>query len=390
MRAGNDRKSGRKAGALLLALVLAAVSLTGCSGRQEESSQPVSSSGTSGVEASSQADTAADTYDYSAGLTETGYFEGIEAQKFVTLPDYKSMEIPEDISTVSDEELQSELDNRMSSYATTEQVTDRAVEDGDTVNIDYVGSVDGVEFAGGNTGGAGTTVTIGVTSYIDDFLEQLIGHTPGETFDVNVTFPDPYENNTDLSGKDAVFVTTINYIETQTTPELTDEFVAANWKDSEGWATAEEAREAIKSELREAAVANYMWREVQTQSQVQEVPESLTRYHTENMRHYYQLLAQQYSMTVEDFLDEYMGVENLDALEEQNKSQIEENAKSSLILQALCEELKLEPSDEDIAGYFRENANVEDMTSLETQYGKPYLSLLVREYMAKLRLAEGK
>ena len=100
----------------------------------------------------------------------------------------------------------------MSSHTYTNEVTDRAVKDGDTLNIDYVGTVDGVAFEGGSTDGKGTQVTIGVTSYIDDFLEQLIGHRPGETFDIEVTFPDPYENNPDLAGKDAVFTVTVNHI----------------------------------------------------------------------------------------------------------------------------------------------------------------------------------
>ena len=86
------------------------------------------------------------------------------------------------------------------------------VEDGDTVNIDYVGSVDGVEFDGGNTQGMGTDLVIGSGSYIDDFEEQLIGAHPGDEVDVYVTFPDPYQNNTDLSGKEALFEVTINGI----------------------------------------------------------------------------------------------------------------------------------------------------------------------------------
>lgn len=90
--------------------------------------------------------------------------------------------------------------------------TSLTIEDGDTVNIDYVGSVDGVEFEGGNTQGAGTDLVIGSGSYIDDFEEQLIGAHPGDTVDVTVTFPDPYENNTDLSGKEAVFEVTVNGI----------------------------------------------------------------------------------------------------------------------------------------------------------------------------------
>ena len=85
------------------------------------------------------------------------------------------------------------------------------VADGDTVNIDYVGSVDGVEFAGGSTNGAGTSLTIGSGSYIDDFEEQLIGHNVGDEVDVNVTFPENYGNE-ELSGKDALFKVVINGI----------------------------------------------------------------------------------------------------------------------------------------------------------------------------------
>lgn len=94
-------------------------------------------------------------------------------------------------------------------YSTDASLT---VENGDTVNIDYVGSVDGVEFDGGNTQGMGTDLVIGSGSYIDDFEEQLIGAHPGDTVEANVTFPDPYKNNTDLSGKEAVFTVTVNGI----------------------------------------------------------------------------------------------------------------------------------------------------------------------------------
>lgn len=85
------------------------------------------------------------------------------------------------------------------------------VKDGDTVNIDYVGTVDGVEFDGGNTQGYGADLTIGSGTYIDDFEEQLVGAHPGDTVDVVVTFPENYGVD-ELNGKEAVFVTTINGI----------------------------------------------------------------------------------------------------------------------------------------------------------------------------------
>lgn len=89
--------------------------------------------------------------------------------------------------------------------------TSLTVEDGDTVNIDYVGTVDGVEFEGGNTDGNGTDLVIGSGDYIDDFENQLIGSHPGDTVEVQVTFPDDYGNE-ELNGKDAVFTVTVNGI----------------------------------------------------------------------------------------------------------------------------------------------------------------------------------
>ena len=102
-----------------------------------------------------------------------------------------------------------DTDNGSAGYSTDASLT---VEDGDTVNIDYVGSVDGVEFEGGSTQGQGTDLVIGSGSYIDDFEEQLIGAHPGDEVDVYATFPDPYNNNPDLSGKEALFEVTINGI----------------------------------------------------------------------------------------------------------------------------------------------------------------------------------
>lgn len=94
------------------------------------------------------------------------------------------------------------------SYSTDSSLT---VEDGDTVNIDYVGSIDGVEFDGGNTQGNGTDLTIGSGRYINDFEEQLSGAHPGDEVEVTVTFPDDYGND-ELNGKEAVFDVTVNGI----------------------------------------------------------------------------------------------------------------------------------------------------------------------------------
>lgn len=123
--------------------------------------------------------------------------------------DAQETETTESTSEDGSSEDSQESDASGSSALSTD--TSLTVEDGDTVNIDYVGSVDGVEFDGGSTNGQGTDLTIGSGLYIDNFEEQLIGSHPGDTVEVNVTFPDDYSSE-DLQGQDALFEVTINGI----------------------------------------------------------------------------------------------------------------------------------------------------------------------------------
>ena len=114
-------------------------------------------------------------------------------------------------SSSEDSSTEDSQESDTSGTSTLSTDTSLTVEDGDTVNIDYVGSIDGVEFDGGSTNGQGTDLTIGSELYIDDFEEQLIGSHPGDTVEVNVTFPDDYSSE-DLQGQDALFEVTINGI----------------------------------------------------------------------------------------------------------------------------------------------------------------------------------
>ena len=106
---------------------------------------------------------------------------------------------------------------------TNQTLTEGTVEDGDTVNIDYVGKLDGEEFDGGSA--EGYDLEIGSCTFIDGFEDGLIGHEIGEKVTLDLTFPDPYPNNPDLAGKPVVFDVTINAIKESQTPELNDEFV---------------------------------------------------------------------------------------------------------------------------------------------------------------------
>lgn len=125
----------------------------------------------------------------------------------------ETTESTSDAEDTSSEDADSETVSQENDTASAGLSTDTSltIADGDTVNIDYVGTIDGVEFDGGSTDGQGTDLVIGSGSYIDDFEEQLIGAHPGDTVDVNVTFPEDYGVE-DLNGQDALFEVTINGI----------------------------------------------------------------------------------------------------------------------------------------------------------------------------------
>lgn len=134
----------------------------------------------------------------------------IEVEKYVTLGDYKGIRVEKREVIVDEDELKELMDNvYYSSFPAELGMTDRAVETGDTVNIDYVGKKDDVAFSGGTAQGA--YLGIGSHTYIDGFEDGLVGVMPGETVDLNLTFPAAY-GNAELAGQDVVFTVKVNYI----------------------------------------------------------------------------------------------------------------------------------------------------------------------------------
>ena len=315
-------------------------------------------------------------FSYSDGLDENGFWENVRALDYVELFDYKKLPIPFEVHQVSEDDLQTEIDNLMNSYSTTKQVADRTVRDNDTVNIDYVGSVDGVEFEGGSTEGQGTEVTIGETVYIDDFLEQLIGHLPGDKFDIEVTFPDDYHEES-LQGKDAVFATTINYIVEQEIPELTDEFVETTLSADLGWSTVAEMKEEIRAELRKVAIENYIRDYFTSEVVVKPAPDQIMAYQEKALVKEYQNIAAYYGVEFEEFLIAGMNLPDVAALLEVGKEDNLKNAAYSLVAQAIAEDMGLLASEEDMVNYFLAQTGSGDYSAIEQQYGLPFLKQAV-------------
>ena len=367
--------------ALLLAGALVTPMISGCgadastadnSGEQAETTATqVTKSDTSATTNTQEAPT----FDFSAGIDENGHWTGVKALDYVKLPsDYKSISIPASEVTPTDEEVQSMISSITSGYATLEQVTDRAVADGDTVNIDYVGSVDGAEFEGGSTQGNGTVVTIGVTQYIDDFLDQLVGHKPGETFDVNVTFPEEYGVE-ELNGKDAVFSVTINYIQETKQPDVTDEWVEKTLKDKYGWTTVAQMEKEIRDGLQYKHSADYVRSYVLENSEVSEIPASIVDQQAAQLVYQYEYYANVYGTDLASFLKMSAGVETTDELVEKNKESLADAAKVYLVFQAVAEDAGIEVTSDELTNYLTSVSGNSDTASLEAKYGKGYLAL---------------
>lgn len=312
---------------------------------------------------------------YSKGLSEDGLWEGINMADYVTLPEYKNLTVPAADVTPTEEDIESVRQNLLSGFGEATQITDRAVEDGDLVNIDYVGTVDGVEFTGGNTQGNGTTVTAGSTAYVDDFLTQIIGHKPGETMDVVVTFPEDYNDSTDadgntvvLAGKEAVFKTTINYIEGETVyPDFDDAFVTENLRESYGWTTAEEANQGIAQQLQDYNKYQYLVDYLLENSTVTEIPETMMSIMLEQEEANLNNVAASNGMTV-DYILMFYGYESLDAFREDFKTSSADQIKLQMIYQLIGEKESLIPSDETLKTELGDSYD----SSIET-YGSPYM-----------------
>ncbi len=179
-------------------------------------------------------------------MTGCGNDKAKKYDKYVELGEYKGIEYTLEVAEVTDEDIDAKLDSFVQGLTETEEVTDRAVKEGDTVNIDYVGTKDGEAFDGGTA--QGSELEIGSGSFIEGFEDGLIGHEIGEEVSLDLKFPEPYENNPDLAGQDVNFKVTINSISVKKVPTLSDDLVKKNTE----YETIEAYKESIRKDLEES------------------------------------------------------------------------------------------------------------------------------------------
>lgn len=273
--------------------------------------------------------------------SEKVYLEEIKAADYVKLGEYKGVEVSQELPEVTDEERDAYINELLCINP------ERAVIEGDTVNIDYVGTLDGVAFEGGTA--QAQNLTIGSGQFIDGFEEGLIGANIGDTVDLNLSFPEDY-HATDLAGKEVVFTVTINSIMAEEPQELTDAFVQNLGIDLN---TVDEFKQYVYDQLYAEETATY---ETTVESEIaasfvdtwefkKEPPQAMIDRYVNVLTENLTLQAAAYGATLGQFMQMY-GMDEA-AYTEEIKNQAVLSAKQYIILQAIADAEGIVVTDEE-------------------------------------------
>ncbi|PTG55843.1 trigger factor [Staphylococcus chromogenes] len=264
----------------------------------------------------------------------------------VELGDYKGLEIEKQDTELTDEEVETTINQRLEAMADMVIKEDGKVEEGDTVNLDFDGYVDGEQFEGGQADGY--DLEIGSGMFIPGFEEQLVGLKVGEEKDVEVTFPEEYHAE-ELAGKPATFKTKINEIKTKEVPELDDEL--ANELDSEA-NTVDEYKENLRKQLAEskATEAENVQKEEAitkaTDNAKVDIPDAMIKTEEDRMLQEFAQRLQQQGLNLETYFQ--ISGQSEEDLRGQMKEDAEQRVKTNLTLAAIADAENIEASDEDV------------------------------------------
>ncbi len=295
------------------------------------------------------------------------YTADVAVRPEVKLGKYKGVQVTKIDTSVTDDEIDAELEKERNNNARTVTVTDRPIQNGDTAVIDFEGFVDGEPFEGGK--GENHSLEIGSHSFIDTFEEQLVGKNAGDEVEVHVTFPEQYQA-AELAGKPAVFQVKIHEIKAKELPELDDEFA----QDVSEFDTLAEYREDVKKRLAgqkeddaKRTKEDEAIQKIIDKSEM-ELPEAMIETQCENMVNEFAQRIAQSGLSMEQYM-QFSGL-TLDKLKEQVRPEAVTRIQSSLVLEEIAKQENIEVTEADI------DAEIERMASA---YGMEADKL--REYM---------
>ncbi len=276
----------------------------------------------------------------------------------VKLGTYKGIKVEKIENTVTDEDVDKEIDAARARNARVISVEDRAVQSGDIAVINFEGFCDGVAFEGGK--GENYDLEIGSNTFIPGFEDQVIGAEIGKEIDVNVTFPEEY-HAPDLAGKPAVFKVTVNEIKVKELPEADDDFASevsefetfAEYKDSVKKKLEEQAEEKAKQDTENAVIE-----EVVKNAEV-EIPKAMADTQIDRMINDFAQRLQYQGMSIDMYL-QYTG-STIEAMRENFREQAEKQCKVTLVIEAVMNKEGIDVTDEEIDDKIVEMSKIYNM-----------------------------
>lgn len=296
----------------------------------------------------------------------------VDAEQYVTLPDYKAIEVEVAASSITDEDISTYItENMLTSYI----ITDRPVQLGDIANIDYIGKKDGVAFDGGTA--EGYDLTIGSGQFISGFEDGLIGVSTGETVDLNLTFPKQYQSE-ELAGQDVVFTVTVNAIKGKTDFEkLTVEQLISmdiGFETKEDlWEAGKKAYAEQEEENHKLDIQNAVYEKLLEETTFAELPQELVDQKVKEYNDYMENMCQQYfGCSLETYVTS--SNQSMDEYNEQVKEMAEQEAKQELLFDLIAKNEAIEVTDEDLMEKAQEMAEQYNYGSAEA-----FLELIGKE-----------
>ncbi len=358
----------KKGCAIVLALALSMSLMTGCGdkGKNDDKKDTTTQNEATATDAADEnSETIGQLVDYYSQNVELGNYKGIEYTKA-------------DVD-VTDDDVQKKVDEFVDGLATYDKDTTSKAKSGDTVNIDFVGTVDGEEFDGGNTNGSGYDLVLGSGSFIDGFEDQIVGHKAGDTFVVKVTFPEDYGRD-NLNGKDAEFKTTLNYIKIDKPATYNDELVAANTDYKTTKEYEESVKESLKADKKAAALASEqrdIMVNVMAKCKINDLPAEEIQANTDQLITSIKSQAESYGMDYATYIKLYYGYDDEDEFAQQVYEICQESLREKMVMCAIAKAENVTVTDQETEDYlndYAKNNNVDvdsiknSITDLDIKY----------------------
>ncbi len=284
--------------------------------------------------------------------------------EYITMIPYKGIAVTKYGDTVTDEDVEQQVLMARTAFATYAEKQDAIVK-GDQVDVSFMGYMDGVAFDSGT--GTKSDLTIGSGAFIDGFEDGLIGAKAGDTVTLELHFPDPYPNNTELSGKPVTFEVTVNKVLAQALPEYNDAFVKEkyNYDTVEAFETA--LRQALENQwatARENYLSQEIWNKLMNETEVKKFPETEYNALYDEAIAYYTTMAESEKMSLNEYVAESFQI-TIAEFRESIEASVKETVLQEMILFSIARAEDITVSEEDYALLGVKTAQYYGLSSLE-------------------------